>query len=270
MTSTDIRKALDEVLREAAASLEVKADSNEKQEDRWWRHDHPWRQPDNGDSDGSTDCAAHKEIQNCCLDPNHGAYNKLLDYLAERIASKLMYRGGVVTNVVAVVGENLRPYKHEYQCVECGHDWEITSTVIGPHPSVCPKCGRERGFSPSKLGDTAFDQRKNVPYTLDPEPTGNGLRKYEEVLKHWPANNLEIRVELSKKAQLVGVIGGHPKSPEWVIGGHPKSREELHEKLKEMHGLREETEYVLVFYDVTNNNVVRAVGNVVMQSTVQS
>lgn len=103
MTSTDIRKALDEALREAAT------DRNQDGEDSWWRQDHPWRLPDNRDGNGDTDCAAHKEIQSCCLDPGHGAYGRLLDYLAERVASKLMYRGGVVTNVVATTGEEIDP-----------------------------------------------------------------------------------------------------------------------------------------------------------------
>ena len=74
-----------------------------------------------------------------------------------------------------------------------------------------------------------------VTYLKCGEPTGDGLRKYEEVLTHWPADNLEIRVERSKNART------------WVIDSHPKSKGELHEKLKVIHGLREETEYTLVF-----------------------
>jgi hypothetical protein len=84
-----VRKALDEALREADRGEE----------------DHPWR--GGYDPDGNRDyhCTAHGEGQNCCLDPNHDAYGKMLDYLAERVASKLMYRGGAVTNVVATIGE---------------------------------------------------------------------------------------------------------------------------------------------------------------------
>jgi hypothetical protein len=85
----------------------------------------------------------------------------------------------------------------------------------------------------------------------------NGLQKYQEVLQYWPATDLEIRVEHSTEAHRVCVIHDHPKSPG-----------ELHEKLKSIHGHREETEYVLVFYDVANNNAVRAVGVVVMPSTI--
>ena len=103
-----IRGALNEALREAAA------DKGQDGEDSWWRQDHPWCQPDDGDGNGDTDCAAHKEIQNCCLDPNHGAYDRLLDYLAERVASKLMYRGGAVTNVVATIGEEIQPSKPDF------------------------------------------------------------------------------------------------------------------------------------------------------------
>ena len=111
MTSTDIRKALDEVLREADR---VRCGAGLPSGDH--REDHPWHQLTH------EDCASHDESLNCCLDPGHGAYNELLDYLADRVASKLMYRGGAVTNVVATVGEELRP-KHAWRfgdvCV-CG------------------------------------------------------------------------------------------------------------------------------------------------------
>jgi hypothetical protein len=68
-----IRKALDEALREADG------DRNEE--------DHPWRKPD---PDGNSDwCVSHHEGQHCCLDPDHGDYNKLLDYLTNRVARAL-------------------------------------------------------------------------------------------------------------------------------------------------------------------------------------
>ena len=68
--------------------------------------EHPW-----ANSNPNDWCGAPYDERTCCLDPDHGAYNKLLDYLAERVVSKLMYRGGAVTNVVATVGEELRPWK---------------------------------------------------------------------------------------------------------------------------------------------------------------
>ena len=334
VTVEEIRKALDEALREA--DMDQATD-----EDR-----HLWCGPVT-EEDGSweRDCVAHGEGQHCCLDPDHGAYGKLLDYLAERVASKLMYRGGAVTNVVATIGkEELRlretlgrieraataegrdihssdyssclgltlgaelsriaaaeqEKRGERICDECrgaGCDRCVHTGVLdfygSPHtggPIMIPRddvkphvyepdwskypqlqnCFDEFGKGLATEVDSLIFEaradalsngildafRKNVSYTPDPEPTGDGLRKYEDVLQHWPANNLEIRIELSTNAHKV-----------WVIDSHPKSRKELHEKLKSVHGLRGETEYVLVFYDVTANNAVRAVGSVVMQST---
>ena len=41
------------------------------------------------------------------------------------------------------------PYRHEYHCVECGHDWEAVSVLTGPHPDRCPQCGKQRAFNPA-------------------------------------------------------------------------------------------------------------------------
>lgn len=105
MNASDVRKALDEVLREAYKSTFREEGGRLRDEN------HPWRL---SVTDETTeylydDCSSHNEGQNCCLDPGHGAYDRLLDYLAERVASKLMYRGGVVTNVIATTGEEIDP-----------------------------------------------------------------------------------------------------------------------------------------------------------------
>jgi hypothetical protein len=95
----NIREALDEALLEADEALrETKADR------------HVWCGPvTEEDGNWRGDCVAHSEGQYCCLDADHGGYDKLLDYLAGRICQATMYRGGAVTNVVATMGREIQP-----------------------------------------------------------------------------------------------------------------------------------------------------------------
>lgn len=69
-----VRKALDGILREADVGHE----------------EHPWRQSLDT-SYGGTSCNAHNECFDCCLDPDHKDYDKLLDYLSERVARALWH-----------------------------------------------------------------------------------------------------------------------------------------------------------------------------------
>lgn len=120
-----IRKALDGALREADRGQE----------------DHPWRV-----GGGYGDCAAHNESMCCCLDPSHGAYGKLLDYLAERICRATMYRDGAVTNVVATVGQELRHGDPGPICQRCGlpewvppfgpHEYRKTCSCFAPDGAI--------------------------------------------------------------------------------------------------------------------------------------
>ncbi len=71
-----IRNALDEALREADKHLDV-------------HHEHPWHAVGEDGFQLDRGCAAYWEGLACCLDPRHGAYNRMLDYLTERIARAL-------------------------------------------------------------------------------------------------------------------------------------------------------------------------------------
>lgn len=75
--SAFIRKTIDMALRES--------DKGRPYSDGW-SEDHLWR----GSSGSSGYCTAHNEGLYCCLDPDHEAYDKLLDYLTERFVRALV------------------------------------------------------------------------------------------------------------------------------------------------------------------------------------
>ena len=77
MNATDVRAALDEALREAAAEADLAGTES-----------HIWSMTK--DEDGRVcDCAAHNEGLLCCLDPGDEHYGRMLDDLAARIARRL-------------------------------------------------------------------------------------------------------------------------------------------------------------------------------------
>jgi len=77
MNATDVRAALDEALREAAAEAYL-ADAES----------HVWTTKGDG-GPFQFGCASHGEGLHCCLDPGHRSYGRMLDDLAARIAKRL-------------------------------------------------------------------------------------------------------------------------------------------------------------------------------------
>lgn len=66
-----IRKSLDEAFRDAGLT------------------NHPWI--------GGTNCAAHSEGMDCCVDPAHISYDKMLDYLTDRVERSIQGPPKLVT-----------------------------------------------------------------------------------------------------------------------------------------------------------------------------
>jgi len=71
MNVADVRAALDAALREAATEADPRDTEN----------GHAWGE--------WSDCASQNEGLYCCLDPSHRNFDRMLDYLADRIARRL-------------------------------------------------------------------------------------------------------------------------------------------------------------------------------------
>ncbi len=101
-----------------------------------------------------------------------------------------------------------------------------------------------------RLADIVNKKRagvKNVPFS-----ESDLLIKYDQIVKYWPANTLDIFVK-----RLTGTLA------QYVITNRPQSATELFNTLKTTHGDREEAEYEIKIVDA-NTREFRGVGRIVI------